>query len=496
MPSREGARRHAPEASVSLLAGKPSRMNIARKPGLMENSDIDTRVERCEWSTGREIVVKSVSDSMSVPVGATGVAMTPGLQAETERLLSNRTRDIRLSPEMIRAYREKTWPQRSKIARAWMIWVSALSIIFVPVSYLLVPEFLWYTAIIGWLLIPGLKAVGYLIWRRPRDAFVEGASLVLIINIMMIAFGFLAVAAGGGDYERFLTGMLFVSTIAIVVFSVEHFWSLALMLSSASIFAGFEVFNPAINLRAAIGTTLFYLMGLYAVTIARKTQSILGQKTFLLSLRDQYRSGQLEILATRDPLTGLSNRRSATALIEKLWNDRRIPKSSVAFVMADIDSFKRLNDTAGHGAGDECIQRVARAIEQTMRSDHDAVFRYGGEEFLIVLSNATPDLAWTLAERIRCAVEALAIVNPGIHRADGSTGVVTISLGVAFAREDAAPELVAKWADDALYDAKRSGRNAVFMSTAQIADPRPGEATASSQCNLSVAPANIKKMIA
>jgi diguanylate cyclase (GGDEF)-like protein len=214
-------------------------------------------------------------------------------------------------------------------------------------------------------------------------------------------------------------------------------------------------------------------MGIFAATIARKTQAILAKKAFLLSLRNQYRSAalteanrQLEILATRDPLTGLGNRRSATDLIERLWHDPTVPKRSIAFIMADIDQFKRLNDTAGHAAGDACIREVARTIESAVRLEQDAVFRYGGEEFLIVLTHASADLAWAMAQRIRCAVEALAIVNPGIHPADGSAGRITISLGIAFAQDGAAPEIVAKWADDALYDAKRSGRNAVFFARA------------------------------
>ena len=90
--------------------------------------------------------------------------------------------------------------------------------------------------------------------------------------------------------------------------------------------------------------------------------------------------------------------------------------------------------------------------------------------------HATPDLAWTIAERIRSSVEALAIVNPGIDPADGAAGVVTISLGVAFAQEDAAPEIVAKWADDALYDAKRGGRNIVFLSNAHCRRGRASRA--------------------
>ena len=404
------------------------------------------------------------------------VSMTPALEAETERLLSQRTRDIRFSPEMIRAYREKDWPQRSKIARAWMVWVALISMAFVPISYLLAPDLLRLTAFAGGLLVPALHACAYLIWRRPRSAAVEGLSLVLLMSSVMFVYGVIATAAGGGDYERFLTGVMYLSTIAIVVFNVDYIWSLSLMVCSAGIFFGFEIFNPAIDLKEAIGTSVFYAIGIYGATIARKTQAILGQKAFLMSLRNQYRSDalrdanhQLEILATRDPLTGLGNRRSATDLIEMLWRDPTIPKARIAFIMADIDSFKRLNDTTGHAAGDQCIRRVAKTIEESVRSGQDAVFRYGGEEFLVVLANASPDLAWTIAESIRSSVEALAIVNPGIDSADGSARVVTVSLGVAFAQEDATPENVAKWADDALYDAKGCGRNVVFLSNTHAA---------------------------
>jgi diguanylate cyclase (GGDEF)-like protein len=434
--------------------------------------------------------LKSGASSLSpTPLDdVSGVSMTPALEAETERLLSQRTRDIRFSPEMVRAYRKKDWPQRSKIARAWMVWVALISVAFVPISYLLAPNFLSLTTVISGLLVPALHGCAYLVWRKPRSAAVEGLSLLLLMNTTMVAYGLLAVAAGGTDYERFLTCILYVNTIAIVVFNVDYIWTLALMVCSTGMFFVFEIFNPAIDIEEAIGTSVFYAMGIYAATVARKTQSILGQKAFLLSLRNQYRSDalkranhQLEILATCDPLTGLGNRRSATDHIDRLWRDPAIPKACIAFIMADIDLFKQLNDTAGHAAGDECIRRVAKAIEESVRLGEDAVFRYGGEEYLVVLAHASPDLAWTIAERIRSSVEALAIVNPGIQPEHNSAGVVTISLGVAFAQEDAAPEIVAKWADDALYDAKRCGRNAVFLSNPHAAADdtrrsRPGAA--------------------
>ena len=158
--------------------------------------------------------------------------MTPALEAETERLLSQRTRDIRFSPEMVRAYRKKDWPQRSKIARAWMVWVALISMAFVPISFLLAPNSFgsppssagcWSrrcTAVPTW--SGGSRAA-------PRS---KGSSLLLLMSSVMIAYGLLAVAAGGSDYERFLTCIMYVNTIAIVVFNVDYVWTLALMACS------------------------------------------------------------------------------------------------------------------------------------------------------------------------------------------------------------------------------------------------------------------------
>ena len=101
------------------------------------------------------------------------MAITPALEAETERLLSQRTRDIQFSPEMVRAYRKKDWPQRSKIARAWMIWVGLIGMAFVPVSHLLAPDFLILTSVVSGLLVPALHGCAYLVWRKPRSALVE-----------------------------------------------------------------------------------------------------------------------------------------------------------------------------------------------------------------------------------------------------------------------------------------------------------------------------------
>jgi len=428
------------------------------------------------------LTIAGDSEDAISPDKGVSIAMTRALEIEAERLLSQRTRDIFFSPEMLRAFREKTWPQRSKVVRGWMVSVGLIAIMIVPLTILLSPDTFFASILLSGLVVPLLTALNYPVWRKPRGAAIEGLSLLLLMICITIAYGVLAAITGGTGFQRILTSVQFVNAVAIVVLPVEFIWSLALTASCLAIFLGFELFNPAIGITEATSVTLFYGLGIYAATMARKTQWILSQKIFLMGLRDLYRgealkaaNAQLEVLANRDPLTGLGNRRSAAAVIEMLWKDQRIAKSSIAFVMADIDFFKRLNDSAGHAAGDECIQRVAHAIEQTVRSGDDSVFRYGGEEFLIILTKTTPERAWHAVERIRCKIEALGIVNPGAPPANGGNGVVTMSLGVAFADDDAAPEMITRWADEALYDAKRSGRNATFLSTAKSTDMPPAE---------------------
>ncbi len=373
---------------------------------------------------------------------------------------------------MLQHYQQTTWRQRAKIARAWAVWVTLINFAFIPLSYLLIPDQFWLSIAIGSTVIPAAHLGLYIVWSKPRPTWVEGFSIVVVVGLCMLSFGSLGFASGGVNCERFITGALYCSTVAVMVFGLTPAWSSAVAICGITEFLGFEIADPGMGLADTIGTTVYYAMGTFAVVAARRTALILSQKSFLMSLRDDYRrtalnqaNELLEKLATRDPLTGLANRRFAASRIADIWRDPAIPKARIAFIMADIDHFKKLNDTAGHAAGDDCITRVARSIEASVRAG-DIVCRHGGEEFLIVLTDVTPDTAWVLAERMRTNVEALAIANPGIDAKDPAGNRVTISVGVAFAEEFADWDTVTKWADDALYDAKHGGRNRVFVFSA------------------------------
>lgn len=162
--------------------------------------------------------------------------------------------------------------------------------------------------------------------------------------------------------------------------------------------------------------------------------------------------GSATALADEDALTGLANRRSLDRDIEALR-----PSHVASYVMIDVDHFKTFNDTNGHAAGDVALQLVAGAIETHVRAE-DRVYRYGGEEFCVLLPGAEADEAADVAERVRAAVESTKI--PGGENQPG--GRVTISIGVADTGGGVAT--IIERADGALYEAKESGRNRVFVA--------------------------------
>jgi diguanylate cyclase (GGDEF)-like protein len=159
--------------------------------------------------------------------------------------------------------------------------------------------------------------------------------------------------------------------------------------------------------------------------------------------------------ALRDPMTGLYNRRFLEDYVGALVNSSQRRKSPFAVLMLDLDFFKQVNDTHGHEAGDKVIKTLADLLIRNLRGSDMAV-RYGGEEFLLVLTDTGAEPALKVAEKIRAEVEATKVPLPG--------GVLqkTISIGVAEFPTDADTFWqVVKYADVALYKAKSSGRNRV-----------------------------------
>ncbi|WP_204137840.1 diguanylate cyclase [Halomicronema sp. CCY15110] len=170
---------------------------------------------------------------------------------------------------------------------------------------------------------------------------------------------------------------------------------------------------------------------------------------------------QLAERATTDALTQLANRRRFDQYLGEVWQQHHRRQSAIALLMLDIDFFKRYNDHYGHPQGDECLRQVSQALSQAVKRTIDLVARYGGEEFAVVL----PDTEIAGALEVAAAIQA-GVAQLNIEHRESPFGLITLSCGVAadLPQNQDSPDYLIKAADQALYQAKTSGRNRVVCA--------------------------------
>jgi len=248
-------------------------------------------------------------------------------------------------------------------------------------------------------------------------------------------------------------------------------WLLAgsfFLLSFGLLWLGFTAwFEPEVILPTS-GTSVTpgpALLSFYAVTIASSFAFILMHKE--RSDRETYE------LATTDSLTGVYNRRTFKELAEPQLSRSRRARVPVSLLMLDLDHFKRINDTYGHLAGDDVLKAFSVLVRNCLRKE-DLLARYGGEEFVVLLPGASQASAEAFAERIREQVSAVPLDANG-HRVR-----VTVSIGAASEGGDTLPSLEAMLgrADEALYQAKREGRNRVVALQMHVDTPEAAKPAA------------------
>ena len=172
-------------------------------------------------------------------------------------------------------------------------------------------------------------------------------------------------------------------------------------------------------------------------------------------------SDKLRTLTTQDGLTGINNRRRFDEALYDEWYRAARISTSLSLIICDIDKFKEYNDAYGHLAGDKCLTRIAHLIEDYARRTVDVAARIGGEEFAVVLPDTGCEDAKEIAEHMRLAIVELNLAHNDSTVAD----VVTVSFGVhtTIPEKDTLPETLVDFADKALYQAKKQGRNIVVL---------------------------------
>jgi diguanylate cyclase (GGDEF)-like protein len=291
----------------------------------------------------------------------------------------------------------------------------------------------------------------------PRFAY-EGFCFLLLLLVAAIAvFGF--VAAPLAPFARafvilpFIVWAAFrftqreVTTVTAAVCAIAVGDTMSNLAAAAP-----QTLNESLLLLLLFTTTLVITGLVLSAMVSERTRTMEDLRAALHNLHTQ---------AVTDPLTRLVNRRYLAEFLPRELIRTQRAGHSLAVLMIDLDHFKRVNDTFGHDAGDLVLTQVARLLMAHIRGS-DIACRHGGEEFVLVLPDTTLEGAQRRAEEIRAAVMELQLRHRG-----KPLGPITVSMGLALFPDHAAgPEALIRVADEALYEAKRAGRDRVIVGRA------------------------------
>lgn len=314
--------------------------------------------------------------------------------------------------------------------------------------FMLPPQIAQITAGVRLLLIvPAIAFVYAAVRSRPPRVLEAGLCVGAAVGLYGLSGAYLATLSHPGalPYE----GLLLVTLFTYFMVGLRVIPAAIVCLPLVLAFAPASLAMGS-GLREALLDT-FYLFAANVIGVIGGYWHEKANRQAFLALRSS------EFAATHDALTGLRNRASVLERVETAFRQARREGVQIAVFLIDVDHFKAYNDHYGHVAGDQALVQVAGALESCVKRPMDSVGRYGGEEFIAVAYGvARIDDAVALAERMRAAVEALAIPHER-----SPYRFVTCSIGVAMGEGAASYADLIVQADLALYDAKEAGRNTV-----------------------------------
>jgi len=364
--------------------------------------------------------------------------------------LDKRVAEARFAPDLEAEYDEFFLSERRAQLRSFNGMLLALVLAALLLSFGPGPHDHLQQARLGLISI-GCAALSWVSFSRLYQEFYLAAARWASLSIAV--FGSIEVAhriaAGQGEALAWLAaysiGLFFMTGLR---FGAAVQASLALALS----------FTAALIWDRVPGIQVVHSVGIIAVILL-----IVGTAYFHQALR--VRKGFLERgliadLAARDGLTGLKNRRAFDEHLIRAWQQGLRDRKTISVMFIDVDCFKKFNDRYGHKAGDIALQRIAGVVHSVAKRALDLAARYGGEELAVILYDVPREAAAPLAEAMRNAV-----MNLGIEHLDSVVplNLVTISIGIGIVRPTLArsPDGAVQLADEALYAAKRNGRNRI-----------------------------------
>lgn len=325
-------------------------------------------------------------------------------------------------------------------------WLQGLVVFFLvsPLMFLVTGQTLIKAAAVTYLLaMVALMAVAlYAAWRRQRSAY-----------FFLVAFALL----GLGAATNTLRAIGLVPTNVLTANAMQFGSALEMLLLALALA---DRFNQMRRERAAMQAELLATQKALIDTL-RSSEQRLEEHVAERTLALEEANRRLEALSRTDGLTGIANRRRFDEVLASEWARSQRSGEPLALAMLDIDWFKAYNDHYGHLAGDDCLRSVAAVLSNCAARHTDLVARYGGEEFAIVAPGTTAAQMQALALEIQQSLAALALAHPTTP-----SGCVTLCAGVAaaVATPGTTPDSLVAAADQALYQAKATGRNRVVLA--------------------------------
>lgn len=316
-------------------------------------------------------------------------------------------------------------------------------------------------SVVGFIFLFSLGLKGLESSSITLTSFLFGGSLLLLFNLIYLRktenyiisgyfifylfFVLMLYLVHSGGVEN--TGPLWIYALPPIALYIHGFKRGLLNLSIFLLLTLIILYYPNNALLAAEYTDAFKLRIILTFVLVASLSAVYGYTRESSSSKMKKLSEDLEFFLRRDELTGLYNRRGFQDIIHK------IKERYDAIIMCDIDHFKKVNDTYGHSVGDFTIKEISRCIKDNLRKGDIAV-RWGGEEFLIFLSEINIDNALMVSQKLGETLE-----NHPINYNDDIVFHVTMSLGIAPVNDDITLETTIKNADTAMYRSKDAGRN-------------------------------------
>jgi diguanylate cyclase (GGDEF)-like protein len=398
---------------------------------------------------------------------------TPLLTVDEEihRFETERIGPLRFATDLERRFHLETTSGRARMLLMQGLIALFAYDFFIVGDYYMSPEHLGRAAIVRFGIVTPIVLLVALLMRNQHNHVLQETAAATLALLGTASIFYLDYNVGPAVTAETQTGLILVLLVVNCMMRLDLPYAAAtslilLLLDFLSL--RMDRFLPQ-SQKMVSGGMLFWVVVL-ALT-ANFSLSRERRYSYLLQLRGRLQrsmladaNAELQAISLTDRLTGIPNRRAYDIRLNELWDmtcERRDPLSAV---MVDVDHFKRLNDTHGHPYGDRVLQRIASLLEQSLRAEDDFVARFGGEEFVVLLPNAPPEVALKVAERIRTLVQVAG--SPALQR-DVIPTIddvwATVSCGVATTWPSHGQEisrLIAD-ADAAMYRAKQEGRNRV-----------------------------------